>query len=294
MSIRHANSIVRRTNLAGKRFGMPKRHGSMPVWQSTQVGGLANIPAMTSLQTVCAQPVGILGGMGPAAGAAFAERFVQACTDWLRRHGVAVNDQAFPEHWLVQASVPDRTAWLVREPDAPSPLGAMQHALHRLASVGVKAAAVACNTAHAWHAELQALVPQVELLHVAQELAGALRARGITHVGLLATTGTHASGLYESALAAHGVRCAVPNVVERQRVMHGIYHGVKAGHLDEAGGHFADVAQAVVRRHGCQAVIMGCTEIPLALPPAAVDVPLIDPAQVLAAALAARAYAPAP
>ncbi len=159
---------------------------------------------MTSLQTMGPQAVGILGGMGPAAGAAFAERFVQACANWLRGHGLPVNDQAFPEHWLVQASVPDRTAWLVHQPDAASPLGAMQHALHRLASVGVK-----------------------------------------------------------------------------------------AGRLEEAQGHFADMAQALVRRHGCQAVVMGCTEIPLALPPAAVQAPLIDPADVLAAALAERAYGPA-
>jgi aspartate racemase len=293
MSIHHAESIVRPACAAGKCSGMPKRHEPMPVWQSTCSWWVANMLGMTSLQTMGPQAVGILGGMGPAAGAAFAERFVQACANWLRGHGLPVNDQAFPEHWLVQASVPDRTAWLVHQPDAASPLGAMQHALHRLASVGVKAAAVACNTAHAWHADLQALVPQVELLHVAQELAGALRERGITHVGLLATTGTHASGLYENALATHGIRCAVPNVVERQRVMHGIYHGVKAGRLEEAQGHFADVAQALVRRHGCQAVVMGCTEIPLALPPAAVQAPLIDPADVLAAALAERAYGPA-
>ncbi|MBB6416151.1 hypothetical protein [Streptomyces sp. AK010] len=42
---------------------------------------------------------------------------------------------------------------------------------------------------------------------------------------------------------------------------------------------------------GAQAVIAGCTEIPLGLPAGAVDVPLVDPALVLARALVHRATA---
>jgi aspartate racemase len=53
--------------------------------------------------------VGILGGMGPAAGADFARLFVTACTDHMRGRGMAVSDQAFPEHWLAQVPVPDRS-----------------------------------------------------------------------------------------------------------------------------------------------------------------------------------------
>ena len=46
--------------------------------------------------------VGILGGMGPAAGADFARLFVDSCTDVMRAMDVAVTDQAYPEHWLAQ------------------------------------------------------------------------------------------------------------------------------------------------------------------------------------------------
>ena len=53
--------------------------------------------------------VGILGGMGPAAGADFVRLFVQACTDFMQQHGWAVCDQSFPTHWLAQVPVPDRT-----------------------------------------------------------------------------------------------------------------------------------------------------------------------------------------
>ena len=50
--------------------------------------------------------IGILGGMGPAAGAHFARLFVAACAHHIWRRGIAVTDQAFPEPWLAQVPVP--------------------------------------------------------------------------------------------------------------------------------------------------------------------------------------------
>ncbi|HWT21307.1 MAG TPA: aspartate racemase, partial [Variovorax sp.] len=49
--------------------------------------------------------VGILGGMGPAAGADFVRLFVQACAQQMRARGEPVRDQSFPEHWLAQVPV---------------------------------------------------------------------------------------------------------------------------------------------------------------------------------------------
>ncbi len=55
------------------------------------------------------QTVGILGGMGPAAGADFVRLFVQACARQMAAAGRPVTDQGFPEHWLAQVPVPDRS-----------------------------------------------------------------------------------------------------------------------------------------------------------------------------------------
>ena len=61
------------------------------------------------MRAVHPRKVGILGGMGPAAGADFLQLFVSACEVHMRREGLRVHDQAFPEHWLVQIPAPDRT-----------------------------------------------------------------------------------------------------------------------------------------------------------------------------------------
>ena len=238
--------------------------------------------------------VGILGGMGPAAGADFVRLFVQACADRMREHNIPVSDQAFPEHWLAQVPVPDRSTALESPgPGGHQPLDPMLQAMGKLAALGATTVAVACNTAHAWHAELQERFPQLEVLHVAREVAQALAGRGVREVGLLATEGTYRAGLYDQALRQAGLQCHIPLAEECGRLMDGIYHGVKMGNMALARDCFAGVAQALARRHGLSTLVLGCTEIPLALSavPGMDALELVDPADLLARALAQRAYA---
>ncbi|MEO7399901.1 MAG: amino acid racemase [Polaromonas sp.] len=238
--------------------------------------------------------VGILGGMGPAAGADFVALFVQACAELMQRKDQSVTDQGFPEHWLAQLPVPDRTRALRADgEERNAPLEVMASALTRLESVGVHAVAMACNTAHAWHAALQARFPRTQLLHAPREVAARLQARGVREVGLLATQGTYRSGFYETALAQAGITCHLPCEDERETLMRGIYEGVKTGDMLCAQTCFVEVSERLMLRHGDIALIMGCTEIPLALAaaPQAAAWRLVNPAQVLAQALADRAYA---
>ncbi len=240
------------------------------------------------------QTVGILGGMGPAAGADFVRLFVRACTDRMQALQIPVTDQGFPEHWLAQVPVPDRSSAL-GSPGAGGhqPLEPMLQAMGRLAALGATTVAVACNTAHAWHGALQERFPQLEVLHVAREVAVTLSHRGVAEVGLLATEGTYRAGLYDQALRQTGLRCHVPEAHEQTKLMDGIYLGVKKGDMAFAQDCFAEVAQALARRHGLSTLILGCTEIPLALTavPGMPSLALVDPAMLLAQALAQRAFA---
>jgi aspartate racemase len=240
------------------------------------------------------QTVGILGGMGPAAGADFVRLFVAACARHMRAHGEAVHDQAFPEHWLAQVPVPDRSDALESAATlgAHQPLEPMLQALGRLAALGSRAVAIACNTAHAWHATLQERFPQVDVLHVAREVSLHLAAQGVNDVALMATEGTYRVRLYEQALADAGLSCHLPLADERHLLMRGIYEGVKAGDMALAEQCFSQVALQLVDRHGPVALVMGCTEIPLGLQGSVAvrGLRLVDPAEVLANALAARAY----
>jgi aspartate racemase len=241
--------------------------------------------------------VGILGGMGPAAGADFARLFVEACTEHLHRSGQTVNDQQYPEHWLAQVPVPDRTQALL----APSnmrlgdnqPLDALLQALGRLNALGVCSVAIACNTAHAWHGLLQRRFKQIDLLHMPIETAQHLANQGVREVALMATSGTYKIGLFQEALQTVGIDCHLPTHHERSRIMQGIYLGVKANNLGLAQECFLEVVQNLGQRHGNMPIVLGCTEIPLGLQAMAQlqSRQLVDPAKVLANALVSRAYA---
>jgi aspartate racemase len=168
----------------------------------------------------------------------------------------------------------------------------MLQALGRLAALGSQAVAIACNTAHAWHARLQERFPQVELLHMAREVAQHLAEQRAGSVALMATEGTYRVRLYEQALAEAGLDCHVPLAEERRIITRGIFEGVKAGNMQLAEACFSQVALQLAQRHGPVTIIMGCTEVPLGLQGSAAvaGLSLVDPAQVLAAALARRAY----
>ena len=236
--------------------------------------------------------IGILGGMGPAAGVEMARLFVQACEDILDARGEPIRDQAYPEHVLLQVPLPDRTTALLS--GATQLVGErMSAALQRLAAIEVSTVAIACNTAHAWHAHLQARHPALELLNVGQVVAEELQQLGATQVGLLATTGTYAAAVYDDWLRRAGIACATPEPHEREALMRGIYDGVKAGDRPLAKALFTQVADALCERHALQVLLLGCTEIPLALSACDLqrEVLLLDPAALLARALARRAYA---
>jgi len=236
-------------------------------------------------------PVGILGGMGPAAGLDFARLFLCSCTEYLQERGIPVTDQAYPPHWLAQLPIADRTAAL-HDAAVPSPLPALIQGAQQLAELGARCVAIACNTAHAWHADIAAQVPAVELLHIAQATAAHLYAAGHKAAVLLATQGSYRAGLYAKALTDYGIACIEPQAAEKERLMQGIYQGVKAGRLDWAQECFVSVGQALCARYGAVPMLMACTEIPLALPQAAAaqEWQLLDPAALLARQLALRAY----
>lgn len=239
-------------------------------------------------------PVGIIGGMGPFAGAHYVGLFLEECARLIEEGGASVTDQRFPPHYLFQLPVPDRTSALLGpHGEYGQVLQALSGQMDGLKALGARVVAMSCNTAHAWHAELQGRHPGMTLLHIGDATADYLLGQGETEVGLLSTAGTVKSGVYAEALARVGIACREPNEEELDLVMRGIYDGVKAGDNELGRACFASALLRMRRRTGVTGFLMACTEIPLALRTA--DVPaecrLYDPGRLSARELAWRALA---
>ncbi|NJC41160.1 aspartate racemase [Brevundimonas alba] len=210
--------------------------------------------------------LGVLGGMGPAATVAFLAR-VQALTP-------AEGDQ---DHIRVIADinpqVPDRN----RAPDAAEAvLGQMAM---RLRDAGAQVLAMPCNTAHGQAAGIRKVgLPFIDMIAETTEAAAA---GGAKKIGVLATPGGEA--LYTRSLQGKGLVVVRLAGHDRDAFMDCVY-AVKRGDVGEAPrAEMRRLAAALVSA-GAQAVIAGCTEVPLLLEAGEVSVAFVDSAEVLAAA----------
>jgi aspartate racemase len=209
--------------------------------------------------------LGLLGGMGPAATLDFLTK-LQAFTP-------ANSDQ---DHIRVIADinpkVPDRN---VPGSGAGPILAEMAGALR---GAGADVLAIACNTAHA-HADLIQRASGLPLVDMIETGAQAARDTGARRAGVLGTKG--ALRLYREYLAAQAMGMVTLDPARQDDFMTTLYK-IKAGDVGaavrrEMAGYAADLIGG-----GAEAIIAGCTEVPLVLAPGDLRVPLIDPGELLA------------
>jgi len=219
--------------------------------------------------------------MGPAATADFYTKIITATPatrDQDHLHVVIWADPTVPDRSsAVLCAGEDPTPWLLR--------GATQ-----LVAMGATLIAVPCNTAHAFFPALERVVA-VPLMHMMDETAAAVELTypSLKRVGLLATTGTIASGLYQQWFAKHHIEVIVPNEEVQEHAVMTAIHRVKAGHTGrETTDLLAEAATHLVQM-GAAALIAGCTELPLVFGDRDASVPVVDSTRVLAEAVVRRA-----
>lgn len=200
-------------------------------------------------------------------------------------------------------TIPDRTAFLLsRESshETVNPAGAIAQVLRDLDGLGAVVAGIPCNTSHS-PAIFDSIVQhlresrcRIKLIHMVREVeASILREhQGMKRVGILCTTGTSKTGLYQACFASGGLEAVMPEAREQAEWVHdSIYnpvYGIKAVSKPVAAEARDRLISALgsLKQRGCEAVVLGCTEIPLALPERElIGLPLIDPTAILARAL---------
>lgn len=226
--------------------------------------------------------IGILGGMGPAATADFYSKLV-ALTPVHRDQ-----DHVRTVIWS-DPTIPDRTEALLGL--GPDPTPSLRLGARVLRDAGATMIAIPCITAHAFAAEVEheSGLPVVHMIDEVAEHLSSLQPAART-VGLLATSGTLHAGLHKKWLDR--VDIVLPDPDSQEDEVMAAIRAVKAGERGEAVVEPLRSAAERLVKDGAQAIIAGCTEIPLVLTPDAVPVPLLDPAVILARALIRRALEP--
>lgn len=166
----------------------------------------------------------------------------------------------------------------------------MLRSANKLASLGADFLICPDNTIHDALPFIQARLPK-PWLHIADVVAAEAAKRGYHRVGLTGTQWLVQSAVYPTSLSAQNVECVLPTDVERARmnrlIMEELVNGVSNG---EQVAFFQSVITRM-KNQSCDAVILGCTEIPLIVNDANSPLPTLDSTRLLARAALVRAMA---
>lgn len=219
--------------------------------------------------------VGVLGGMGPEASAAF---YLQLTTKTGARR-----DQDHLEVLIYSdPTIPDRTTHLLSRGEDPRPQ--LIRRLRQLEDWGAEIIAIPCNTAHYYFEELQQAL-NVTLLNILRETVVRVEEElsPPAKIGILATTATLRLKLYDRILKESGYAPVVPDDQRQEQVYQAI-RSMKAGDATEPVIEVFHHSIRDLKEAGSAGIILGCTELTLVQSQLDASLPLFDSSEILAEA----------
>ena len=216
--------------------------------------------------------VGVMGGLGPEATLDF---FAKVLT----RTGAGTDQEGL--HLLINNNpkVPNRNEAVANTGPSPAPM--LAEMARALEGAGADFLVMVCNAAHAFEGAITDAVdiPFVSLIE--ETVRATVQALPeVRKVGVLGSSGCLDARLYQNAFAAHGVRVLVPEGETREEFMTLLYR-IKAGDKGaEVREAMRRLAEGLVQQ-GAEAVVAGCTEVPLVLFESDLPCPLINSTDVL-------------
>jgi aspartate racemase len=214
--------------------------------------------------------LGIIGGMGAEAGALLFKRLVELTP-------ADVDQEHIRTLLYSDSKVPDRTQGIIGS--GPSPYLNLVKAARLLENNNVDIIIIACITSHYFMAELRKEV-KCKILSAVEAVIERLKniAPKASKVGVLATTGAIKTELFHNALKDVNFEpLSLPDDLQQLYFMDAVYgaDGVKAGHRQQGREKILKGVKWLID-NGAQAIISGCTELPLLFGQDDCNVPLID------------------
>jgi aspartate racemase len=236
--------------------------------------------------------IGIVAGVGPYAGLDLLNKILSQTAAKRDQDHLNIASLSQP------GPIADRTAFLLGE-TAVNPAFAMTEQLLKLEQIGATVAGIPCNTAHAptvfgeIQRGLEGAGSKIRLLNMIDEVGLALRREypAVSRVGVLSTTGTAVTQVYPSILEPLGFEVLTPDEgLQREAIHPAIYdpdYGIKAcGRATDSARQKLMLGVHCLKEAGAQAIVLGCTEIPLVIVEKRIaGLVVIDPTLILARAL---------
>lgn len=147
----------------------------------------------------------------------------------------------------------------------------------KLESIGADFLLIATNTMHKVAPAIASAV-QIPLLHLVDATAAAIRAQGLSRVGLLGTAFTMQDGFYSERMAEHGIHTLLPASEQQADIHRIIFEELCTGRIEAASKSLYLEAIRTLQAQGAEGIILGCTEIGLLIRPEDSPLPVFDSA----------------
>jgi len=164
----------------------------------------------------------------------------------------------------------------------------MLSSARKVAQAGADFAVCPDNTIHQAY-ELVAANSPIPWLHIAETVAQEAKRNEFTCLAILGTKYLMVGPVYPKALEKFGLACEIPDEQDRERINTIIFRElVNAEFREESRIYFNEVMEKLKQR-GCDAAVLGCTEIPLIVDPKDCPLPTLDSTRLLARAALRKA-----
>lgn len=226
--------------------------------------------------------IGILGGMGAAASANFYQEIVKIAQEKYN----ATEDTDFPPMFIYNLPLSGfgETGFL----DEELVKSQLIEGVKKLASIGVDFIVIPCNTVHHFFNEMQQSI-KIPIISILEVTAETVQKKSYKKVGILSSRSTKEYQLYENILNQKDVATISTNEDE-QKIIDKIIGSVIAGKQNMNDVALLQQIIARFKKEGAQSVILGCTEIPLAISQKDSDIPLLSTISLLAEAALAYSF----
>lgn len=224
--------------------------------------------------------IAVLGGMGPEASSYMYNSLINlAVSDF----GAKNNDQ-FPEIILHSIPVPD---FISSDKDKEKALVMLKKRVRELNKLDISCISIACNTAHILLPDLQK-ISRVPFISMIDEVLNKVITQKHKKIGIMGTPSTLKYKLYQKPLEKAGIKVLIPTG-DQIKTLESVIRNVIAGKLLKSDTQKLQKIADFLKAQGAEAIILGCTELPLVFPKK-YSLPILNSTLLLSEALLRNYY----
>ncbi len=216
--------------------------------------------------------VGLIGGIGPAS---TLDYYMGIINEYKQRN----SKSNYPEIIIYSIDMFEMLSYIEDERWDKAAIQ-LSGAVNKLSDAGADFAAIACNTPHIVFDEISRL-SNLALISIVQETCKFVTEENYQRVLTIGTLFTMKNGLYSNPLASQGVVSILPTDKEQQEIHSLFFPNLENGIVvNEDKIKMLELVNRIVKEQQADAVILGCTELPMMIKQGDLNVPVINTTEV--------------